>query len=186
MQLLSLDYSTLPSIRTLYCWVLSKEVSRTIFLSLWLDSTWDWNLVSRTIGKHSTNCIWIICNGWLGRVFVSGLGDWLQSQVKLYQRLKKWYLIPPCLTLSIIRYVSRVKWSNPGKGEVPSFTHQCNSYWKGSLRVGLNYGRQLYLLQIGILDIVYDFKWIISIWLEYLIKHNCVWIIGNKNSYLKL
>ena len=29
---------------------------------------------------------------------------------------KKWFLIPPCLTLSIIRYISRVKWSNPGKG----------------------------------------------------------------------
>ena len=25
-------------------------------------------------------------------------------------------MIPPCLTLSIIRYESRVKWSNPGKG----------------------------------------------------------------------
>ena len=24
----------------------------------------------------------------------------------------KWYLIPPCLTLRDIRYVSRVKWSN--------------------------------------------------------------------------
>ena len=40
---------------------------------------------------------------------------WVQSQVTSYQRLKKWSLIPPCLTLSIIRYVSRVKWSNPGK-----------------------------------------------------------------------
>ena len=29
--LLSLDCSTLPSIRTLYCWVLNKEVSSTIF-----------------------------------------------------------------------------------------------------------------------------------------------------------
>ena len=28
--------------------------------------------------------------------------------------------MPPCLTLSIIRYGSRVKWSNPGKGVVPS------------------------------------------------------------------
>ena len=27
--------------------------------------------------------------------------------------------MPPCLTLSIIRYVSRVKWSNPGKGVAP-------------------------------------------------------------------
>ena len=39
---------------------------------------------------------------------------WIQSQVEPYQR-KKWYLMPPCLTLSIIRYGSRIKWSNPGK-----------------------------------------------------------------------
>ena len=25
------------------------------FLSLWYDSTWDWTLVSQTIGKHSTH-----------------------------------------------------------------------------------------------------------------------------------
>ena len=29
------------------------------------------------------------------------------------------YLMPPCLTLSIIRYGSTVKWSNPGKGVAP-------------------------------------------------------------------
>ena len=57
----------------------------------------------------------------------------VQSQVVSYQRLKKWYLMPPCLTLSIIRYRSRVKWSNPGKGVVPSPKSQCSSYWKGSL-----------------------------------------------------
>ena len=33
----------------------------------------------------------------------------IQSQVKSYQRLKKWYLIPPCLKLSIIRYVFKSK-----------------------------------------------------------------------------
>ena len=48
---------------------------------------------------------------------------WVQSQVKSYQRLNKWYLIPPCLTLSIIRYESRVKWSNPRKGVAPSPKH---------------------------------------------------------------
>ena len=69
---------------------------------------------------------------------------WVQSQVELYQRLQKWYLIPPCLTLSNIRHISRVKWSNPGKGVVPSPTPQCSSYWKGSLWVVLDYGRQLY------------------------------------------
>ncbi len=45
---------------------------------------------------------------------------WVQSQVESYQRLKKWYLMLLCLTLSIIRYGSRVKWSNPGKGVAPS------------------------------------------------------------------
>ena len=45
-----------------------------------------------------------------------------------YQRLLKWYLIPTCLTLSNIRYVSRVKWSNPGKGVAPSPTPRCSSY----------------------------------------------------------
>ena len=48
-----------------------------------------------------------------------------------------------CLTLSIIRYVSRVKWSNPGKGVAPSPTPRCCSYRKGSLQVTLDYGRQL-------------------------------------------
>ena len=38
-------------------------------------------------------------------------------------------------TLSIIRWGSRVKWSNPGKGVAPSSTRQCRSYRKGSLRV---------------------------------------------------
>ena len=64
----------------------------------------------------------------------------VQSQVESYQRLKKWYLIPPCLILRIIRYVSRVKWSNPGKGISPSLTLWCSSYWKGSFRVALDYG----------------------------------------------
>ena len=50
---------------------------------------------------------------------------WVQSQVESYQRLKKWYMMPPCLTLSIIRYRSRVKWVNPEKGVGPSLTLRC-------------------------------------------------------------
>ena len=51
----------------------------------------------------------------------------VQSQLESYQQLKIWYLIPPGLTLSIIRYGSRVKWSNPGKGVTPSLTPRCSS-----------------------------------------------------------
>ena len=84
----------------------------------------------------------------------------LQSQVESYQRLqKKWYLMPPCLTLSIIRYVSRVKWSNPGKIVAPSPTSQCSSYWKRSLWVALDYSRQLYL-----------YLWI-CFWFQTLVTH---------------
>ena len=65
---------------------------------------------------------------------------WVQSQLASYQRLLKWYLILSCLILSNIRYVSRVKWRNPGKGVAPSPTPRCSSYWKGSLLVAPNYG----------------------------------------------
>ena len=70
---------------------------------------------------------------------------WVRSQIKSYKRLKKWYLMPPCLTLSIIRCGSRVKWSNPGKGVAPSLTPWCSCYRNGSLLVTLDYGCQLLL-----------------------------------------
>ena len=43
----------------------------------------------------------------------------VQSLVESYQKLKKWYLMLSCLTLCIIRYASRVKWSNLEKGVAP-------------------------------------------------------------------
>ena len=43
------------------------------------------------------------------------------------------------------KVLSRVKWSNPGKGVAASPAPRCSSYWKGSLPVTLDYGRQLYL-----------------------------------------
>ena len=72
----------------------------------------------------------------------------VQSQVKSYQRLKKWYLMPHCLALSIIKYRSRVKWSDTGNGVVPSPTPRCSSYWKGSLRVTLDKCLRLYFIYI--------------------------------------
>ena len=68
----------------------------------------------------------------------------VQSQVESYQRLKKWYLMPPCLAFSIIWYWSSVKWSNPGKEVAPFLTPWCSRYQKGSPRVILDYGRQFY------------------------------------------
>ena len=57
--------------------------------------------------------------------------------------LKKLHLMPLCLTLSIIRYGSRVKWSNPGKTVTLSLAVVAI---EKSLRVTHDYGQQLYLL----------------------------------------
>ena len=49
------------------------------------------------------------------RVFANGSGDLGSIPGRVIPKTKKWYLMPPCLTLRIIRYGSRVNWSNPGK-----------------------------------------------------------------------
>ena len=69
---------------------------------------------------------------WWLECFPRAQETWVQSQVETYQILKKWYLMPPCLTISIIRYGSRVKWSNLGKGVMPSPTPRCGSNRKGA------------------------------------------------------
>ena len=99
---------------------------------------------SAACSRRLTICCFVRPIGLVVECSPMGWETGVQSQVELYQRLKKWYLIPPCLTLSIIRYVSRVKWSNPGKGVAPSPTPQCSSYWKGSFRGALDYSHQLY------------------------------------------
>ena len=80
--------------------------------------------------------------GVVGRVFANVPWDLGSIPGRVIPKTLKWYLIPPCLTLSNIRYVSRVKWSNPGKGVTPFTTPRCGSYWKESLLVTLDYGRQ--------------------------------------------
>ena len=69
----------------------------------------------------------------------------VQSLVESYQRLKKRYLIPPCLTFIIISYISRVKWSNTGKGVAPSHKPRYSSYWKGSFRIALDFSHQHFI-----------------------------------------
>ena len=49
----------------------------------------------------------------MGRVFANGLGDLDSIPGRVVPKTLKWYLIPPCLSLINIRYVSRVKWGNP-------------------------------------------------------------------------
>ena len=50
-----------------------------------------------------------------GRVFTNRLGDWDSIPGQFIQKTQKWHLMPLCLTLSIIRYGSRVSGVIQGK-----------------------------------------------------------------------
>ena len=73
--------------------------------------------------KHT---YWLI--GLVGRVFTNDPGDLGSVPGHVLPKTLKWYLIPPCLTLSNIRYVSRVKKSNQRKRVAPSPTPRCCTY----------------------------------------------------------
>ena len=67
----------------------------------------------------------------MSKVFANGLENLGSIPGRVIPMTLK--MTPPCLTLSNIRYVSRVKWSNPGKGVAPSPTPRCSSYWSPTL-----------------------------------------------------
>ena len=79
-------------------------------------------------------------------MFTNGPGDLDSIPGRVIPKSQKMLLNASLLnTLSIIRYGSRVKWSNPGKGVAPSHTPWCSSYRKGSLRVTLDKRETTYL-----------------------------------------
>ena len=89
----------------------------------------------------------------MGRLFANGSGVRGSIPGRVVPKTqKKWYLMPPCLTLNLIRQGSRVKWSNPGIGVAPSPILRCGGYWNGSLRITLDYGRQLYYIIVENLE----------------------------------
>ena len=49
------------------------------------------------------------------RVFANGPGDLGSIPGRVIPKTQKMILKPLCLTLSIMKYGSRVSWSNPGK-----------------------------------------------------------------------
>ena len=103
---------------------------------------------------RSSPCYWAM--RLTSRVFANSPGD--RGSIS---KTQKWYLMRPCLTLSIIRYVLKLKWSNPGEGIASSSTPRCSSYWKRSLWVTLDWSRQLFftcILRTGF-EIIIENKW---------------------------
>ena len=53
---------------------------------------------------------WVVPGiGMMVRVFANGPGDLGSIPGRVTPKTQKWFLMPPCLILSIIRYGSRVK-----------------------------------------------------------------------------
>ena len=158
-----------------HCWLFNANPSYT-----YISNVWFVNKLFRKIFKRDwANFFCIQLNGskyfyllliiylfifpWFQERKVSDLSrGWPEGSNRrsCHTRLLKWYLIYSCLTLSNIRYVSRVKWRNPEKGVAPSPTPRCSSYWKEKLLVPLIYGHQLLLTIQRFRGGRYSFPWI--------------------------
>ena len=74
--------------------------------------------------------------GLISKVFANGLGDWSSILGRVIPKTQK--MVLETTLLNTQHYKVWVKWSNPGKGVVPSSTPRCSSYRKGSLLVTLD------------------------------------------------
>ena len=99
--LFSLDCSTLPSIRTLYCWVLSKEVSSSIFKVFGMTwpgiEPWSPGALANTLPTRSMSLNFVFTFNaftfsfsafdkfwWEGSILLFSLVNWNQLNNKYY------------------------------------------------------------------------------------------------------
>ena len=80
------------------------------------------------------------------RVFANGPGDLGSIPGRVIPKTQKMVLDASLLNTQYYKVRIKGKVEQSREGVAPSPTHWCSSYRKGSLRVTLDYGRQLYLL----------------------------------------
>ena len=80
------------------------------------------------------------------RVFANGPGDLGSIPGRVIPKTQKMVLDASLISTQHYKVRIKGKVEQSRKGVAPSPTHWCSSYRKGSLRVTLDYGRQLYLL----------------------------------------
>ena len=130
--LLSLDWSTLPLIRTLYCRVLSKEVSSTIFKVFGMT----WPRIEPWCPGPLANTLPTI--GLMSRVFTNGLGDRDSIPGRVIPKTQKMLLDATLLRTQHYKVRIKGKVDQLWEWSTPYPTPQCSSYWKGSIRVDLD------------------------------------------------
>ena len=80
------------------------------------------------------------------RVFANGPGDLGSIPGRVIPKTQKMVLDTSLLNTQHYKVRIKGKVEQSREGVAPSPTHWCSSYRKGSFRVTLDYGRQLYLL----------------------------------------
>ena len=98
----------------------------------------DW-LVSRLV-------TWLFCGCLVVRVFANGLGDLGSIPGRVIPKTQKMVLDASLLNTQHYKVRIKGKVKQSREGVAPSPTPWCSSYRKGSLRVTLDYGRQLVYL----------------------------------------
>ena len=103
------------------------------------------------ITKHENNlCLPDI--GIMVRIFANAPRDQGSIPGRVIPKTQK--MVLGATLLNTQHYKVRVKWSNPGKGVAPSSTHGYSIWREASLWVTLDYGRQLYFLQLKKLNYI--------------------------------
>ena len=115
--------------------------------------------------------------GIMNRVFANGPVDLGSIPGQVIPKTQKWYLMLPCLTLSIIRFGSRVKRSNPRKEIATSPTPWCSSYRKGAFgspsTMVANFA-YFYIFSVYISRIcIYEFSYILLLTCSHLLSLTC-------------
>ena len=117
---------------------LSSNPGRSVYIShndTTLGKCMSLTIISSTMGKRPAHFQ-------VGRVFANGTGDLGSIPGRVIPETLKIVLDTSLLNTQRYKVLSKVKWSNPWKGEPHSHTPRCSSYGKGSLLVTLDYGCQ--------------------------------------------
>ena len=101
-------------------------------------------LVVAMLGQSVTASRYIPDIGLGVRVFANGRGDLGSIPGRVIPKTQKVVLDASLLNTQHYKVRIKGKVEQSREGVAPSPTHWCSSYRKGSLRVTLDYGRQLY------------------------------------------
>ena len=117
--------------------------------------------MSCTLKKKMSRDQWILDIGLAVRVFANGPGDLGSIPGRVIPKTQKMVLDASLLNTQHYKVRIKGKVEPSREGVAPSPTSWCSSYRKGSLRVTLDYGRQIYFIieTLKIINGISNYGW---------------------------